>query len=430
VVELNKVAGHPIELALEPGRYQVTLDRQGQLSGAEITLVDGAHVRLDPNALLALSGEATVSRGEGPLRVVPFNLSAWKGLDLNGSGRVTDRFSFAPLVGGSTRVDGFAFAGIGSFIDEDVSGMQLSGILNVQGGTLHGFDFAGVLNRAGRVESGFQFAGVGNLSSEPSSGLALGGVFNHAFGGWSGLQFSGVYNAAGGEGRLCQMAGTANWHDGGQLTGAQLSGVFNYAEALRGAQLSLVNVGGSVKGAQVGLVNVASEATAQVGLVNLGDDVDTAVGMVSVSRDTGFHFEAWAGDLAPANAALQIRGRRLYTIFAAGLDPFRGTALFYSYFGIGLHYARGPWWFEPELGMANGYLTTHWDNSGLIPKLSFHVGYAFDEHLSVFAGVALDLLILPPDSTFPDVGYGLEVSGGSPLTRVHFWPAPYAGVRF
>jgi hypothetical protein len=397
VVELNKVAGHPIELALEPGIYQVTLERQGKLSSAQLTLVDGKRAQLDWSALSVIPGEATVSRGEGQYRIVPFNLALWKGLDLNGQGKVTDRFSFAPLVGGSTRLDGFAFAGIGSFIDEDASGVQVAGVINVEGGTLHGIDFAGVINRARRVDWGAQIAGVGNVSAEPSSGLALAGAVNLAQGGWKGLL---------------------------------LSGAVNYAAALSGAQVSLVNVGGTVNGAQLGLVNVASHATAQVGLVNLGEDVDAAVGLVSISRDTSFHFEASGGDLAPGNVGLQIRGKRLYSTFSIGVDPFRSPALFYTYAGIGLHSARGGWWFEQELGLANGYVTTHWDNSGVIPRLRFNLGYAWNEHLSAFAGVALNLLIQPPQSVFPDVGYGLELSGGSTLTHLHLWPAPYAGVRF
>ncbi len=388
VVELAKSAGRPLQLALEPGLYQVTLDREGALLGASLTLIEGRAVALGASDLAAVAGEPTTSRGDAaaaipeplPERRVGLNLSLWPGFDSNGEGRVTDTVAFG-FVSGADRLDGIAVSFPGNWIRDESRGMAF-GL----------FNYAGVL-RGG--QGGWVNVEGGADTGKDGYGAQLGMVVNVAGGTFSGLQWSGVVN------------------DASVLRGAQL-GLINIAGDVRGTQLGLVNVAGEVKGLQLGLLNVAADSQAAIGLLSFGGQL---------------HLDVWTGDTAAVNVGVEFGSRHLYTLIAVGYDPTSEVKT-YDYLGFGLHVSFADrFWFKSDLGGGSTFATV-----SLVPppqvlvKWRFSVGYSFASHFSIFAGVALNLLAQLPGDTLPDIGYGLEASGTVGQTQLHFWPGPYLGI--
>ena len=69
VVELYKPFGRKVELGLEPGQYEVRLDREKSSMLAKTRVDDGATVILDPKQFGAVALEATRRRGPDPRRL-------------------------------------------------------------------------------------------------------------------------------------------------------------------------------------------------------------------------------------------------------------------------------------------------------------------------------------------------------------------------
>ncbi|MFC1586573.1 caspase domain-containing protein, partial [Fibrobacterota bacterium] len=65
VVELRKYKGRQVELGLEPGKYQVILEKEGPLFKADVQVDKGKTSRLADKDLKPIKGELTVARG-GP----------------------------------------------------------------------------------------------------------------------------------------------------------------------------------------------------------------------------------------------------------------------------------------------------------------------------------------------------------------------------
>ena len=97
VVELYKPLGRKVELGLEPGQYEVRLDRQRTSMLARTRVDDGATVVLDPRQFGAVPLEATRRRGPEPERLA-----------------VGGRHRIDVLVGGSGAYSAMASGGVSS----------------------------------------------------------------------------------------------------------------------------------------------------------------------------------------------------------------------------------------------------------------------------------------------------------------------------
>ncbi|MFH0903336.1 MAG: caspase family protein, partial [Pseudomonadota bacterium] len=64
VAELRKSGDRVIELGLDPGEYEITLENQGRVSATRLRLVEGRSVRLEATLLRSTPIEPTVARGE------------------------------------------------------------------------------------------------------------------------------------------------------------------------------------------------------------------------------------------------------------------------------------------------------------------------------------------------------------------------------
>lgn len=226
----------------------------------------------------------------------PFQISLLPFLGTNHvlSGQVTNDVSYNIIAGYSAGVNVFEVGGIANFVREHVTGVQFAGVTNMVGGHLDGFQFAGVSNHAFGSSQGFQFAGIVNTLWKSSQVSQFAGVVNFSTRDLHGLQLSGGANFTFGTHR-----------------GMQFAAVYNFANELRGTQLSLFNVAGKVhSGRQIGLLNVADSSAR------------TPLGFFSFVRQNGYRrFELSTNEFNYANVTFKTGVRKFYNIFTAGFSP-------------------------------------------------------------------------------------------------------------
>jgi hypothetical protein len=318
--ELYKAPGRLVELGLDAGRYEITLDQGGALARASVTLGERGHARLDALAFDAIVPERTASRGSDTI-LVPFSASFVPPLDTNGVQRdlAINQMSFNGISGRSFGLDGLEFAfGFNTEIG-DVKGAQFAFGGNVVGG------------RAEAVQSAFGF----NIADGAVTGAQLGMGFNLAGPDSTAVQTAFVFNATRGDLRGAQVTPGFNVAYG-VIDGVQVSSL-NLAGGIRGMQIGLINIGGDVSGSQIGVVNIARDVNgAQVGLVNISRDLRGApIGVLNIVRRGRFDVEVWATDIEAANLGIKWGSKSLYTLVALGTTA-SGDRM-YGGVGVGGH---------------------------------------------------------------------------------------------
>jgi Caspase domain len=380
-VELQKPAGRPMRIGLEPGRYGLRLFREGTWHEARATLSPEKPAQVGPAAFRLSPGEPTVSRGGGkvndsrlgesrrPLRtgtqfaVVAANTSG----DLQGR-QLSLAFN---RVGGHLRGQQVSLLGVNS-VGETLQGMQVmlvgfnfaldavhggqaSGLFNIAADSVVGGQGSTLFNIAGHDLSGGQGAAIFNVAAGQVTGGQGAAVFNVAGRGMKGFQGAAVFNATGGAVQGAQAAAVLNvaWGDirggqgsavlnvaGGHVSGVQAAAVANIAGqgvtgfqgaavmnagfgTTRGAQAAAVlNVSGDVVGTQAAAVlNVAAHVEGhQVGLVNLSKSYGKGfpVGLVNISLGGSFHAITWVDETGMGYVGLRTGVNRAYSLLAIG----------------------------------------------------------------------------------------------------------------
>ena len=251
---------------------------------------------------------------------------------------------------------------------KDFTGVQLSSITNIVGGTIGGVQMAGVMSAAKKV-TGVQFAGMNNISGLDLVGVQLSGICNISMGVRSGAQISGVMN-------VCA----------GNMNGFQFS-AFNYCDTLNGGQFGLVNICIShPKGMQIGLVNY------------MRDDVKRRIGLVNISPQTNIQMLLYGGNTSRLNIAARF------------LNPKT-----YSMLGLGTHYMGLSEKFSGALFYRTGLWFSPYENAVVSTDLGFYHIETFDnadedtpERLySLQARVNYEYKINPVLKFFFSTGYGV-----------------------
>lgn len=390
--EFYKPAGSTdLLIAVEPGRYQVTVDDGSRLRRATVDVPEDGQAVLRPRNLATVSRESTVERGHPDASEyvkVPFNIGIVPPASVGGNKRPTiTNFSAALLWSRAARLHGLALALAVDIADEEVRGAQ-----------------ATIL---------------GSISRGVVVGAQMSTLFNYARDNVRGAQFGVALNLA------------------RSLQGAQFSAGVNYARDLQGAQMGIVNTAapkGTLSGMQFGLVNVGGRVRGlQLGLINYADDADASIGLLSITRRGGVHPEVWTSDTAAVNVGIRFPARHTYSFLTAGIHP-AGPGKAYL-FGLGLggkirlmdklhldidasgHAVFGGLTFsEPMQFLSQARLLFAWD---------------FGRHLSVFGGPSFNLLLDDVDQDTRRPGYGYvagTVRSGDVTLRM--WPGFAAGVRF
>jgi len=433
VVEVNKRAGAPIDLALPPGRYSVRREWATGSALANVELLPGQRISLSQPAFIASALEPTALRGDAPpLLKVPFNLSLFPAFSTNDAVPEAVENTFAlGIVTRSAAISGAAVAAVGTWVDQDARGFQGSLIGNVAGGNLRGGQLSLGGNLVGATATGIQFAAFYNGVGSDLTGAQLAPGGNVARGSVRGLQLGGVTNWAGTDSLGLQVSGGANiaratWR------GVQLGGLGNWAGTLQGLQVGLVNIGGDVTGAQLGLVNIAQHARGlQLGLVNVADEMDGApLGVVSVARQGQLHGELFASDLEPANLALKLGTRRVYSTLFAGTG--RERTLHYG-LGLGVHLGPEPWWVDVDVtaGTVQPYESLiRLEVTNAVAQVRAVVGFPLGGKVALFLGPTANaaLTFTPEDprraTYLPVLG---ELRG--PENVLQLWPGAVVGLR-
>jgi hypothetical protein len=381
--ELYKPPGSAaVGLALEPGRYQITVDDGAVLWRTELAVAEGKKAVLERNALVHVPTEGTVQRG-GPASVpgageyahIPFDIGLFPPLSVNGqdrSGKKVHNVGTLSLVWGrSAVVDGVALSLGASFVDERMNGAQLAIVTNV---------------------------------ADQAEGAQISGGFNHA------ARMSGL------------QAAIVN-HAGAFDPGMQL-GMINTVGTLRGVQLGLVNVGKDVKGAQLGLFNFAGRA-------------DAAVGLFSVTRKGGVHPELSFSDTAALNLGLRLPAEHTYTVAEIGVQPGGSGQGWQAGLGFGGR-VRLPRKLFVDIDLVT-YAVFHGFDQVRTPtalgKLRLTFGWQPYDHLSFFGGPTLNAL-LDIDTLTTQSRPGLyqwaayDRIDEPNRVRARLWPGFVAGVRF
>jgi hypothetical protein len=297
VVELRKYQGRPVELGLEPGKYQVTLER-GPFFQAEVKVAKGKTTVLSEKDMKPVKSQATVQRGgaapgsqaepkqdQAPVEAEPYDTVrvSWalipefnKRQGKLGLRRTFHYNSFNLLAGGYYKLHGAGIGIIGQWAVENVKGAQISIVGNFVGDTLDGFQGTSIINMANHVQ-GLQLSSTLNLAAEVNGGQGS-GLANFALD-VKGGQGSALLNYTG---KLNGGQGTAGINIARDVKGGQGAAVGNLSRDIsRGQGSAVLNIARDVKGGQgTAVANLARDVKGGQGsaVLNIARDINGVQG--------------------------------------------------------------------------------------------------------------------------------------------------------
>jgi hypothetical protein len=387
---------------------------------------------------MAQEDKATLDETDGKTYThAPFTISFVPNIGIGGpmGGNVITNCSINILAGRYAKLRGVEFGSILNWETEEVTGAQFAGIMNLlEKGELHGLQVAGIANFiGGDIASGGQIGNINSVNGEVK-GFQIGNI-NYTGGTVKGLQIGNINYIQGSING--PQIGNVNYV-GDTFDGFQL-GTVNYANYVgskvnTGAQIGVVNVGGDMVGTQIGVVNIARKIRGtQIGVINYSDEMEGApFGIFSFVRKGQIHLDVWASETSVANIALKTGSKHVYSILALsyqpsfGDDPYRWS----PGIGIGGHIPFGSKYINIEalsFGINEGEAWT--EDVHMINKLKLIGGWEATPHVSVFAGLTLNVFV-------SQVNDGSHIATGSFYdhegtdTWVRMWPGFVAGVRF
>ena len=385
VAELDKRAGAPTTLWVEPGSYSLTW--QGPSGPARAAVkIDGANTTtVSPGSFSALPMIATMPRGDAPLRNpageaimgalqrvseealkpdtdVMLNVvvrgEALKGVAIGlATTALTGAVEGAQIsIGGNTAGGAVQGSQVSVGLNDAIGplrGAQLSVGANTAAAVAGGAQVSVGLNHAAGPTRGSQLSVGGNITNGSVNGAQLATGFNLAQGSVRGLQLAQGVNVANGPVSGAQISAGFNWTpsaQGAQITagvnrtsdgsGAQIAAGLNTAAEFHGAQIGSINVVDNIQGSQLGLVNVAHRvAGPQIGLVNVADHVDgPTIGLINLVRD-GIHDLEIGGERGGRlDLTVKLGGQRVYSTLQGSYAsaPTTGWTPWGAGLGLGL----------------------------------------------------------------------------------------------
>jgi hypothetical protein len=191
VVELYKPRGRKVELAIDPGTYEVRIERDKGSLVARADVVDDARVVLDPKQFgIAPPGEATRRRGDGPR----FAVRGRNRLEMRtGMWRKGD--NGATIVTGTTGLDAFGGFGYTRYVRENLAVVLSVDGFGIDSGATVGPNGTGAGNVGGSsVSLGVRWNPMrGDLRSQalkPFLAVSLGPVIGASAGSFVGKTIS------------------------------------------------------------------------------------------------------------------------------------------------------------------------------------------------------------------------------------------------
>ncbi len=267
------------------------------------------------------------------------NLSLWKNVSTQKHTPGNKTYFNVGLLTHMCDLKGFSFNVLGSKVNHNMSGLQLSGFVNQAVSGASGVQLSSITNITARDFSGIGVTGILNLVTGDSKGITIAGLSNITGGSQTGVSLAGLLNMSGERGTGVSFAGIGNISPvdyygvmlgglinvtGQSIRGVQLAGLSNInAIDMHGVQISPFNVTVKGKGLQLGLVNFYAENFDGLQL-----------GLVNANPNTRVQWMIYGGSSTKINTAARFKNDLFYTIIGVGShyldfgDKFSG-ALFY-----------------------------------------------------------------------------------------------------
>jgi hypothetical protein len=436
--ELTKNSGVRVVLALQPGSYQITVERDGRLYNGQLAIAAGQITPLLPSGLAQVAGERTVLRGGiGGRRLVPVNFAVIPSISINSlfGPRVLNLFSFHLLSGLGASLRGLEIGMASNWRTEDAFGLQFSGGLNVVHEALVGGQLTMGVNIVGGDALGLQFGGMINIVGGNAAGLMISTALNLVGGQSWGFHLSGM-DLVRGSFHGAQLSGLASY-SGGEMAGMQFSMLLSDSAQVYGVQFAFLNIAGTVYGAQLGIINVAhSVHGAQLGLFNIARVVDGAsIGLLSFIQNGTHTLEIYSSDLMPINLGAKLGSRRAYGILAAGIDPFHDVVRWSYGAGFGVHFPLFQnFYLDADLMIHDVHPDIRVFDSNpyyLLNELRLLFGWQILPKLALFAGPTIHVSVTNDPCCQGDVSLfsGAERLWQNGGTLVRLGPGLAAGIR-
>lgn len=375
--------------------------------------------------LTAFASEAQVQAEAAPAPQevhIPVALSLLPGISTNGltSSNVVNNFSFGLLATHAGRVEGVAISTGLNWTERESRALMVGAVGNISTGGFKGAQASGAFNLSGDKSLGLQAAGAVGIARADFIGIQTAGAVSYTGGAFIGLQASGAVSITRSD-----------------FTGLQTAGGLSLASRLRGAQISVVNIGGDVDGAQIGVVNIASRVRGlQLGVVNVASEMTGApIGVVNAIGNGQLHVQGWASDTTATNVSLKYGSKHVYSLFTAGYQPGSEANRYFTLgLGIGGHIPMDRLFIDLDASsynLRNSLATGGSDN--LLAQLRVVAGYKVAPRFAVFAGVTGNVFIdFRETKDFEDLGGfsflpSFEQENRSNSVRV--WPGLAAGVQ-
>lgn len=436
VAELGYTLGTGLVLALPAGQYRVTLQAADATWTADVRL--GA---FSPEALVAadfeqrrrewfrVRGESDASDPEPPRRPGAPPVAA--ALDTEEEDLRERQIAIPVLPMFSPGLS--LFPGLENTFRSPV-------VLSATIGQVHdseGIMASGVMSISVNTVFGLQAGGLGAIAGGTVYGMQAGGAFAFAQADFVGIQAAGALAIAEQDIAFGQYAGAvAIAH--GTVSGVQASGAFAYAGAVRGAQISVVNVAGRIEGVQIGVVNISNSMRG------------VPIGLVNIIRD-GIHdvVVTAAPDGSRVDLSWLNGSQTFYSLLNASylgdgrLDSVRG---FTAGLGLGTRLRSGALFTDLELlasAAASGNnpattltnLVSGGEDAFLGGQARARLGLDFGEDFGFFASAELFALVLDEITAIPEL---LSADGFTPLRvrppgsgmTVGLYPSVGLGIKF
>ncbi len=335
------------------------------------------------------------------------------------AGDVENALGVHLIAGSQRRLTGVDLALGVNIVQEDATGEMLAIVGNVVGHDFAGLSTAVVGNVVAGDAAGMLASSTFNVVGGHMRGVQAGVAFNWAHGGFDVAQVSSGLNVG-----LAHNEGLAlapiNVHD--TLAGAQI-GVINVGADVTGAQVSVINIAGAMTGAQVGVINIAGATTgAQVGVINVAGSSTASVGVVSIVGDGRFDVGVMGTELFPAQAVLRMGSRSIYGVVGVGVSPWfeEGHTIVQLNVGPGIHLPLNDAVYvdvEAVYGDLFRADELFWESGlRLATTARALVGWQVFDHLSVYAGPALNVFVL--DDRPVSVPLGWKLGSGEVTTTI------------
>lgn len=361
-----------------------------------------------------------------------FQISFVPGLSTSGS-HSTSQVSFNIIGGYNGAFQGFEAGSVFNGNRYDVSGWQLSGLVNMNKQRANGALFAGGLNLTGHFDGGVNASGLLNINRNEAKGVFLAGSSNYTRQFSKGLMAGGALNISRRETNGVLLAGGMNIA-GTQQTGLMMAGGVNLAKEAHGITISPVDIVGNHTGVQIGVINISSRHSGnQIGVINVvGEESEgTSVGLLSFVEGGRLNADIWGSETGFINGGIRLGTDEIYNILSIGYNPFYGDNLWQVGLGIGYHYSFSKKGDGIETDLVNYHLnyggkwTTETSNH---IQWRMHRVRAFTEDVRIFFGPSVNLLITDKGLSASQIPYTIH-DHSSGRNQLRWWVGWSLGIE-